>query len=332
MRKYIPHVLVGVLTAAILFLGFVIFELKSDLSASRSALEAQQGQITGQKHELQRANAKLGLAESDLVSKDSIIERYKKDVQDLNIEITKLKGKKPPKPTSVDGATIVINGGTAGIGVVTPVPGSESPTTSVASPTLSYLWSDASGRFKLEDPDIQNPGDEKFTYRLKIRVSGYILEDETGKIRGRQVIARELVEVKNPDGTTSTQEGPPLPIEDNIYQYSLPKPEKKLFDIFKMRGYALFDTSLNPGIGLEVLNMGRYFDYVNVGVGPFVAVNISSAPESIQSSLLGLGLQYTLAPPAISTNIGLGLGISTPADNLFGRFQVTGNIIFYLTN
>jgi hypothetical protein len=146
------------------------------------------------------------------------------------------------------------------------------------------------------------------------------------------VVARELIEKRMPDGTVRVEEGPPLPIEDNIYQYSLPKPEKKLFDVFRLRGYALFDTSLNPGFGVELLNVGRYFDYVNIGLGPFASIEVSDLPNSLQSSLLGLGLQYTLAPPAISTNIGIGLGIATPADDLFGRFQITGNVIFYLTN
>jgi len=332
MRKYVPHAVAAVLAAALLFFGFTIFQLRGELDASRQALEAQQGQITGQKSELQRANARLGLAESDLVSRDSIIAKYKKDVEDLNIQIGRLKGGGRPKPTSADSGTVAVGGTTGGEGKLTIVPGDPEDKGETSPPLASYSWADSSNRFHLLDPDISNPGDETFTYKLKIRVNGYILEDETGKIRGRQVVARELIEKRLPDGTVSVEEGPPLPIEDNIYQYSLPKPEKKVFDVFRLRGYALFDTSLNPGIGLELLNIGRYVDYVNIGLGPFLSIEVSDLPRSIQSSLLGLGLQYTLVPPLISTNIGIGLGIATPADDLFGRFQITGNVIFYLTN
>ena len=337
MRKYIPHITAGVLAAAVAFLGFAVFELKSALADANSVITAQQAQLTGGKNELQRANSKLGLAESSLISKDALLDKYKKDVDDLNIQIGILKGGLRPTPTSVDRGTVVIGGKAEGKGVATisPSPG-EKNNISVLPPLppaiIAYSWQDNAGRFHLEDPDIAKPGDESFSYKLKVRVSGYILEDPTGKIRGRQVIARELIEKQNPDGSISVEEGAPLPIEDNIYQYSIPAPDKKLADILRLRGYALFDTSLNPGIGLELLNIGNYFDYVNIGLGPFISIEVSDMPSSLQSSLLGLGVQYTLVPPLISTNIGIGLGISTPADNLFGRFQVTGNIIFYLTN
>ena len=340
MRKYIPHIAAGAFAIIAAFLVFAVFELKSALADANAAIAAQQAQLIGEKEQLQKANVKLGLAESSVVSKDVLLARYKKDVEDLNIQLGALKGGKKPTPSSSDSGTVIASGNATGSGSATVTPGASPGGGGAGSiqqlplppGIISYSWRDTAGRFHLEDPDIASPGDESFTYKLKIRVNGYILEDPTGKIRGRQVIARELVEKKNPDGSVSVEEGPPLPIEDNIYLYSIQKPQKKLSDIFGLRGYAFFDTSLNPGVGLELLNIGRYFDYVNIGAGPFISIEVDSLPGSLQSSLLGIGLQYTLVPPAISTNIGLGLGIATPADDLFGRFQVTGSIIFYLTN
>jgi len=322
MRKYLPHALALGLFLCVSVLAGVLVNLHQKLEAATAAIAAQQAQIIGQKDEIQKANEKLGLAESNLVSRDSIISQYKKDIEAMGAELRDLRTKVKTKPISRDSGVVVVGqevpGGTQG--------------TATSGAITSYSWSDPTGRFKLVDPDINASGNEKFTYKLKIRVTGYVLEDETGAIKARQVVAQELLEKKNPDGTVSVELGPRLEIEDNIYQYSRPEKNSNVLDIFNPRAFVLFDTSLNPGLGVELVNFGNYFDYVNIGVGPFVSIEVDDFPSKLSSSLMGLGIQYNFLRPFLSTNIGIGIGIATPADEFLGRFLVTGNLIFYLTN
>lgn len=317
-----PHALALGLFLCVSVLAGVLLSLHQKLEAATAAISAQQAQIIGQKDEIQKANEKLGLAESNLVSRDSIISQYKKDIESMNTELRDLRTKVKTKPISRDSGVIIVE---------REVPGGTQETVTSGA-TTSYSWSDPTRRFKLVDPDIKTSGNEKFTYRLKIRVTGYVLEDETGAIKARQVVAQELIEKKHPDGTVSLEPGQRLEIENNIYQYSRPEKSSNILDVFNPRAFVLFDTSLNPGLGVELINLGNYFDYVNIGVGPFVSIEVDNFPSKLSGSLMGLGIQYNFLRPFLSTNIGIGIGIATPADEFLGRFLVTGNLIFYLTN
>lgn len=317
-----PHAIALGLFLCVSALAIILVDISQKLDAANAAIAAQQAQLLGQKDEIQKANEKLGLAESGLASRDTIISQYEKDMEALGIELRNLRTKVKTKPVSRDSSVVVIGKETPG--------GTQE--TGVSGSIVNYKWEDPTGRFKLVDPDIATSGDEKFTYRLKIRITGYVLEDETGAIKARQVVAQELIEKKNPDGSVSVEVGDRLDVENNIYQYSLPEKKAHILDIIRPRAFALFDTSLNPGLGIELINLGNYFQYVNLGAGPFISVEVDSFPNKLPSSLLGIGVQYNFLPPLLSTNIGLGIGIATPADEFLGRYLVTGNIIFYLTN
>jgi hypothetical protein len=322
MRKYFPHVLaLGLFLCAAVLLG-AVFEMRKQLEVAHAAISAQEGQITGQKDVIQKANSQLGVAEANLISKDSVLSQYKKDIESMGIEIADLRTKVNAKPVSRDSSTIVIEKIVSG--------GKQEVVT--GGGITNYNWVDPTGRFRLTDPDIASSGDERFSYKLKVRITGYILEDDTGTIKARQVVAQELIEKTNPDGTVSVIVGERLPIENNIYQYSLPSKEPAFLDIFRPRLFALFDTSLNPGIGVELLNFGNYFEYVNIGIAPYLSAEVADFPNKLSGSLIGIGVQYTVIPPLLSTNIGIGVGIATPADEFLDRFLVTGNLIFYLTN
>jgi len=322
MKKYLPHALAALFFISSAALFAFVLDIRRELSETRTALAAQTAYISGQKADIQKANTKLGLAESAIVSKDTIIKKYESDIEALNLEVSDLRAKVNAQPKSRDSGTIII---------YQEVPGGTQDTGSKDGAT-TYSWIDPTGRFHLIDPDIAKSGNENFSYKLKIRVTGYVLADPTGTIQARQVIAQEIIERTNSDGSVSEELGSPLPIENNIYEYSPQKIERKISDIIRPRAYALFDTSLNPGFGVELFNFGNYFDYFNIGAGPFISIETSGFPANLQGSLLGIGAQYTLVPPLVSTNIGIGIGVSTPADDFLGRFVVTGNIIFYLTN
>ena len=319
--------IIALIAATILCLGgFSYCGIKQqqkiqELSSTVETLEQSNAeQIAGKKLEIQQYNEKLGLAESRIISKDSLIKKYEKQLADAALlkPTKKIKGSKNVSPIVADEAVIVVDGkDNNGI-----------QSTAEDKNVIAYNWEDSSGRFKLVDPDIKKSGNEQFSYKLKLKISGFLLSDDKGKIQARQVIAQEQI---TKDGKTTL--GQPLEIESNIIEY-IPEPHKnkKVTDIFHPRAYALFDTTLQPGLGVELINIGNVVDFVNVGIGPFVSVKTDKFPDKINSSRLGVGVQYSFLDPLISTNIGVGLGVSTPLDNFGGQAIVSGNIIFYLNN
>lgn len=307
-----------VLSVALLGVAFAGYRVWQRLEIAQEIIKAQTSGMAGLKSEIQQANHKLGLAESTVVSRDQVIEDYEKTVKDLDLELTKLKDADKVKPISRDQVVVAIEkkieGGKQDI--IETVPG-----------IVAYSWADPSDRFHLTDPDIKISGNEEFSYKLKLRVTGYVLQDETGGFRARQVIAQEVY-------TENGKEilGPPLEIQNNIYEYAPTVRKKTIFDMWHPRAFVLLDNNYDPGIGVELLNLGNYLDYVNLGVGPFIAFELNKVPGSLPASRLGLGVQYTFLPPLLSTNIGVGLGISSPFNSLLQQYEVTGNVIFYFTN
>ena len=307
-KKYAPKVIVII---AMAFL--ILFSLKtcSRLSEAEEALNAANIALSTEKDSLQKANAKLGLAETSLVTKESLIADYEETTKNLKKELDVLKSKVDVKPISKDSVVVVVDN---------TIKGGEQTAEQTPEGTIEYRWSSKDHRFKLYDPDIAKSDNEEFKYDFKIKVTGYVLSDESGNFQARQVIAQEIL----PDGSVGRE----LPIENNIFQYSIKKKEASLLDIFHPRLFALLDTSVSPGFGVELLNLGNYIKYANVGIGPFVSVGVNDLPNSLQDSKIGLGVQYTIP----NTNLGLGVGVSTPANDLFQKVVVSGNLVFMLTN
>ena len=86
MKKYLPHALAALffISSAALFL--FVLDIRRDLGEARAALDAQIAYISGQKADIQKANTKLGWAESTIVPKDTIIKKYESDIEALNLE------------------------------------------------------------------------------------------------------------------------------------------------------------------------------------------------------------------------------------------------------
>ena len=120
-----------------------------------------------------------------------------------------------------------------------------------------------------------------------------------------------------------------------IFPETVPISEKekqwRLLDPITLRPVAFIDTALTPGIGLEVVNLGRWVPWANVGIVPKVAFDLSDPlGGSLQNSRMGVGVVYHLVPPLVNTNFALGASISTPFNDL-GTMVFTLDATFYLT-
>lgn len=319
--KNASPIIAGLLAIALAISLYFGYSAWNKLQESLITIQQQNDYLLGNKSEIQKINNRLGLAESVVTQKENIIKDYQKTVKELNIELDKIKGSSKVKPSSKDTTIVVIKDKTIGGNQSIEIKDSSKPE------VVSYNWSDSTGRFRLLDPDIKTSGNEVFEYKLKLKITGFILKDPSGSIQARQVVAQEVYQENGKNIL-----GPPLEIENNIYEYSVEKPEKNIFQIIRPRLYFLFDTNLDPGFGLELVNLGNYFDYINIGMGPFISIETDNFPNDISATRLGFGTQYLFVPPLLSTNIGIGFGVSTPLNNFTKEIIVSGYLLFYITN
>lgn len=313
----VTSIIAAVAIVAFLAMSALGYNMWRKLLDAQATIEDQAGALSGSKSELQKMNQQLGLAETTVVSRDKIIKDYVVTMRELKKELDGLKGAKRVAPISKDKIVVVVEKTIDG-GI---------QTVKEDAGIVAYNWADPTGRFSLADPNTKTSGDESFKYSLKVRVTGFVLQDSTGAFQARQVVAQEVYTV---DGKEVV--GPALPLESNIYEYAPKLKESSIFDIWHPRLYVALDTKLTPNVGVELLNGGRYWDYVNVGLGAFVATDVANLPSSVLGSRLGISLQYTFIPPLLSSNIAVGLGISTPFNSFLQDYEVTGSLIFFFTN
>ena len=125
-------------------------------------------------------------------------------------------------------------------------------------------------------------------------------------------------------------------IADSKFEYTNTPAEEegwKWLDPITLRPVAVFDVvSLQPGAGLELVNLGRWIPYANIGIVPRVTLDATDVlGGSLQNSRLGIGAVYHFIPPLVNTNLALGVGVSTPFNDL-GTWMLYVDLTFYLTD
>ena len=316
-----------VLTIGLVISIIAIFGLNKELNNS-TEIGATKDAI------IQEMNTKLGLAQSTLESSKQLNENYKSEIDQFPTEIKKIVDKNQLELRSRD-ETIAklknsVSGGTTTVVVNT-------PPSATNQGSISYEWSDKLSRFKLTDPDIFTKDNEKFEYNQNFRVIGQILSNKDGKFQLRHMELQEVV----PDGTVvdgkinyKPVDGGKLSIVDSKFEFTPPPPPAKtLSDLFTLRILAIYDSQLDPGIGLEVINGKKLLNYANFGLNVSNAFNLTDPLHgSLQKSRIGIGIDYQLVPPLVDSNFGIGLTVSTPYNNLINQWYLTIDGIFFLTN
>lgn len=335
--------------AAILALNIVLagtaYYLFDSLQTARNELNKANNVIQAKVDEIQEFDAKMSLAESDLRTQEDLIKKYKAEIDAMESDFKNLTAKYDLKLKERD-STISYWKGKAKGGtqvVTTTGPDKDSGTFETivevdvkevcGGKTLAYSWQDEDLRFHLQDPDISTSGDETFEYKQYVSVKGYVFSDETGQIQIKRIEIREVVrKEQNGDVTYVPVSDQNVRLVDSKFEYiNSIENTKGWTDIFGLRAMALFDTQLYPGIGVEVINLGRWIDWANVGLYGKMAFNTHDGLTRLQESTIGAGVAYHLVPPLINTNLAIGLSINTPFNDL-GRMMLSVDAIFYLTN
>lgn len=329
----VQKILVAVLVVLVIAMGISSIYLLHKLGGLTAQLDTANNVIGAKEAGIQELNNKLGIAKSDLVSSADLNKKYADELSGLQTDFKDITKKYKLQLESRDKVIAQLNGKVQGgdTNVVINPAGQPLPDGTLPPQAIGYSWQDASKRFKLTDPDIFVKNNETFEYKQQVSVTGYVFTDKSGTIKIRKLTLQEVV--LDADGKYVPIDGSNIDIVDNKFEYiKLDKDIKSLFDIWHPRLLVSFDSQLFPGIGAELLDLGRYIDYANIGLNAKVAINTFSGLNGIKSSTVGVGLAYHLIPPLLDTNLGLGIGLETPMDNFLGRYIVTVDAIFYLTN
>jgi len=301
--------------------------------------------------EIQDFDAKLGRAESDLRRQEDLNEAYEKEVKAFQKEIAKQTDKINAKDLKIKsrdetiaGLRGQLQGGNSVVVIVGEGEDGEFETvvdvTEVCGEQkLAYRWSDEHKRFELFDPNIAESGDEEFKYSQLIRIKGLVLTDDTGNVQVKKITAEEVIRTEQ-DGevTYETVEGGEVVLVESKFEYTNepgPKPEFDWLAPITLRPVVGFDIPyMTPSIGLEVANLGRWIPGANVGIVPKLSFDVSGLPTgdytTLANSRLGILVVYQFIPPLVDTNLGLGLSVSTPMNDL-GTLMLSVDLTFYLT-
>jgi hypothetical protein len=315
---------VFILILLVLFLGSALQFQQDKIDALSLQIE-----LTNKNHQLdiQTLNEDLGLADSQLTSQKALTEQYKSELTKKDVEFEKERQKYKLEIRSKDKIIAVltgkINGGSSGTGgLVCPGLPPEK------QPVVNYFWQDHLKRFRLDDPDILVQNNETFTYSQNIKVKGEVFKDKTGNLQVRKVSVEEVT--SNGEIIKDTK----VSLLDSQFNYvndKIEEKQKSLLDVFTFRPLATFDIALQPGIGFEIANLGRYVDYANVGVYGKVSADVSDPQNgSLQNSRLGIGLNYHFVPPFVKTNFAVGAAVNLPFNKLDSPV-LTVDAILYLT-
>jgi hypothetical protein len=315
---------VFILILLVLFLGSALQFQQDKIDALSLQIE-----LTNKNHQLdiQTLNEDLGLADSQLTSQKALTEQYKSELTKKDVEFEKERQKYKLEIRSKDKIIAVltgkINGGSSGTGgLVCPGLPPEK------QPVVNYFWQDHLKRFRLDDPDILVQNNETFTYSQNIKVKGEVFKDKTGNLQVRKVSVEEVT--SNGEIIKDTK----VSLLDSQFNYvndKIEEKQKSLIDVFTFRPLATFDIALQPGIGFEVANLGRYIDYANVGLYGKVSADVSDPLNgSLQDSRIGVGLSYHFIPPVVKTNFAIGAAVNLPFNKLDSPV-LTVDAILYLT-
>jgi hypothetical protein len=300
--------------------------------------------LTAKDAEVQQLDLDLGLAKSELLNSKDLEKNFQKEFSELDDRLKKLIKEHDLEIKSRDITIAKLNNKVSGTSVVKVDPvenvcrdGTCPP---IENTKISYQWIDDKNRFMLEDPNIWTPDDEVFTSEQFFKVTGYVFEAKDGQLQTKNVQLQEVVQ----DGENWIPvSGSKVTLLDSKFQYTnrlVENSAPSLLDIITLRPYVSYDTALSPGVGFEIINLGRYFPGANLGIGPKASADVTDVLQgSLLQSRLGVDLIYHLAPPVLDTNLGIGVGVSSPVltntlldAGTLGNLRFTLSMHFYLTD
>jgi hypothetical protein len=316
---------VAAIFGLILAVLFLFTQLGNEQQKNQTLSDKIDAMSKNHQAEILNLNKKLGTSQSQLVTQENLSKQYKDELTKKDADFEKERKKYKLEIKSRDDVIAElkgkVNGGKSSAG-------GNCKTENGEPPKVDYHWQDNLERFKLDDPNVFVENNEHFEYKLKLSVKGEVFTDKNGNIQTRKIEFQEVYGSENQPVDDSHIE-----IVSNDFKYTNDdkKRQKVWSDIFTLRPIGTFDIALMPGIGLEILNLGKLVDYSNIGLYTKLSADLSDPLSgSLQNSRMGIGIDYHIAPPWLKSNFAVGASLNLPFNQL-NNPVLTIDAILYLT-
>lgn len=290
------------------------------------------GQLTEKEREMQKMHKDLGVAQSELVSREELIKRLEKDKEELDASFERFKKEHNLQIVSRD-RTIAsleqkLKGGNSSAEVI-PVSPNEGGCSGIETRcVISYNWEDNLKRFKLTDPNIFERGNEIFESEQIFKIYGEIYEQEDGSLQTRRLVLREVYQ--NEKGEYIPIPDAKADIIDSQFEYHNPptiETEFSWLDLFRLRAIALGTVTAFPDSGALKLGLGlEFFQFKGFGVNTHTALDFKDVEKWEQR----LGVAYNPTILDQELNLGIGLSAGTPFAKFGQEWSFNIDLIFYL--
>lgn len=302
---------------------------KSDYEERLATYERQlNGQLSDKERDLQELNTTLGLARSELVTKEELAKRLAREKEEISKEFQAFIKKHELEIQSKD-ETIArlqqqINGGSSDTDII----GCDELKDKITACTIVYNWKDTYGRFVLKDPNIFEQSNEIFTSDQLFKVYGEIWKQKNGSLQTRRLVLREVRQIG--EGKYEEIPGAKADIIDSEFTYTDEPLDPGKFtwkDLFRLRAVALGSVVAFPDSGDTSFGFGlEFMNYKGFGLNTHLAFDFKQFLDS--EWRLGIGYQPTIFGKKL--NFAAGVGVGTPFNDFFKDYSVSANLIFYL--
>lgn len=277
------------------------------------------GKLTEKEQQLQAFNKELGLAKSELVSQKELNDILKKDKDNLSAEFEAFKKKHDLIIAAKDQTIAELQAQIIGGQSETEVSGCDLPTGCI----IAYNWQDVFKRFYLQDPNIFTQQDEVFTNRQFFIIEGEVYKQKNSILQTRRIRLSEVYKIEE-NGKEVYKQVPnsKIDIVDSKFYYTIQDEEEKLFNLRYFGGAAYNFESVGIITGIEFLN------WKSVGINSSTFFDT----KDIRLTQQRIGISYTPKLFGEKLNIGVGNSLGTYYGNLFKKFNVSFDLIFFINN
>ncbi len=346
LKKIAPYVKYAVFIAVIAVLTTLFIKRGNQVDELTKAMDIYKrqmsGQLTTQEQQFEQANQELGIAKSQLMSQDALLQAAKNDKIASNAALEAFKKKYNADLESYQRTIAQLTQQLQNGKTIVKDTDIRKPTDAVPdkqfdhiidpkTTKLSYEWDSGDGRFILSDPDVFISGNETFKLQQNFRITGEIYKEKAGFLQTSRLTLEEVVsDGNNSDGTPKYKTVNTAKVVDSKFNYTEVAPDawvpKK--GVFRLTGIVTGNLGFNNGLTPRFL-LGTGLEFLQIkGLG--IGIQLYLDVNKWQESGFGISLSYRPTIRGTQLNIGLTAGLATQFQQPFQSYIPMAGIEVFL--